>query len=181
MSFKNDTQRKAVMALLRSQALQTRRWAERVQKVKPGSERVFDDRFGKDLSGFCLRASARLAHQLEKRGIRTKIVLASGGGGWGGQHAYVIARNHILDVTATQFKGPKVRVLPYKRARRVNDIGQTADYYRGSGGEGWGRTYTYPGSVAHTKRFRRNIQRQGWAEGTPIPADFKRFNKKAYK
>jgi hypothetical protein len=183
MSFKSDSQRKAAfarMSLLRSTALQTRRWAERVQKANPGSERIYDAKFSKDLSGFCLRAASRLAAQLQKKGIRAKVLVATPGDAHGA-HAFVETGGYILDVTATQFGGPKVRVLPKKKMDSVE--AWTQDYYLAGSGPGYGRKpLKYTAAKVRSPQFRKNMARNwGWVEGAPQPQDFKRFNKKAYK
>ena len=59
------------------------------------------DRFSKDLNGLCAIASAELHRRLKLNGIHSDIHMANDGGG---SHVFLVIDDHILDVTATQFK-----------------------------------------------------------------------------
>jgi hypothetical protein len=75
-------------------ARRSRRWAEKNIEAY--------DACG-DLCGLCGVASVYLHRQLRREGIRAEIVAGDG-------HAYVMFKNHIIDVTATQFNKPRIVV-----------------------------------------------------------------------
>ena len=66
------------------------KWEEESGKI----DCLFNDAV--NLNGYCARASALLSIALERAGIEHKI---TGGAG----HIFIKWRNHIVDVTATQF------------------------------------------------------------------------------
>ncbi len=78
-------------------ARRVRRWADKM------ATRLTDDVYinRRDLKGMCGIASYRLAEELEKEGVPHKICYIY-------QHAFVIAEDHVVDVTATQFGKGKV-------------------------------------------------------------------------
>lgn len=56
-----------------------------------------------DLNGWCARASAELHRRLTRRGIPAEIHMWT----WeldASAHVYVVVEDHVLDVTASQFK-----------------------------------------------------------------------------
>jgi hypothetical protein len=55
------------------------------------------------LNGWCAIASARLFNELKKLGIKSEIH-AWVSDGCGSAHVYVVVDDHIVDVTATQFR-----------------------------------------------------------------------------
>jgi hypothetical protein len=120
------------------------------------------------MSGLCARAAFRVASRLDAAGISAVVKL---GDVPGGMHCYVEVENYIIDVTCSQFQGPKVLVRSKDRANK-------------------GFTHTiYGGNPITFRSFRdpqwifRHFDRDlCWGEiWSPQPADFKRFNKRNYK
>lgn len=56
------------------------------------------------LSGWCAKASAELNRRLKKVGITSEIHLWIDPEGSGSAHVYVVVDDHVVDVTASQFK-----------------------------------------------------------------------------
>jgi len=89
-------------------ATDVRYWAE---------GRASDDR--PDLLGWCARASAELFKQLKAEDIDAEIHVWTAGVGEEA-HVFVVVDDHIVDVTATQFKEfaeTPVVILHYKEAQ----------------------------------------------------------------
>ena len=148
--------------ILRSRAKATRAWIERIQKLRP---RYYD----KDMTGLCARGAFRLAHRIQAAGLPAKVKVAEIYDG-GGSHCYVVSGDYVLDVTCTQFKGPKVKVALKDRAA---DNMPYNPYGVG------GRAVTHS-SFKNPKRIFWKFRYWG-KEWAPQAADFKRFDKKAYK
>jgi hypothetical protein len=83
-----------------------RKWGEAIQEDVPYS----DER----LTNLCGLCSARLYDELIKIGEKPEFV-----SNW--QHCYILLHNHILDVTATQFRVNPKRYYPYKTVIRKRD------------------------------------------------------------
>lgn len=60
-----------------------------------------------DLGGMCGIAAVRLLKELYREGVRGRIVEGDG-------HAFVMYKDYILDVTATQFDGPRIVLRKYR-------------------------------------------------------------------
>lgn len=89
-------------------AREARKWAE---KRRPA---------GDNLMGLCAKASAKLFRMLQEANIRCEIrawtEFPSGGGS---AHVFVVVDDHVVDVTATQFrqfKNDKVVVMHEREA-----------------------------------------------------------------
>lgn len=80
-------------------ARRARRWAERNWRSYYCHE---------DMCGLCGVAAARLLIELRRDGIHARIACSD-------EHAFVIYRGHIIDVTATQFGEPEVLIRTYPK------------------------------------------------------------------
>lgn len=78
-------------------ARRARRWAERNWQSY-----YCDETF----CGLCGVAAAQLLTELQKDGIYAKIACSD-------EHAFVLYRGYVIDVTATQFGEPKILIKPY--------------------------------------------------------------------
>lgn len=65
--------------------------------------------FGKGFCGACAWASTYILCRLHDEGINSYVAISKIPGG---QHAFVVTRNYIIDVTATQFKLDVDKFLP---------------------------------------------------------------------
>lgn len=65
--------------------------------------------FGKDFCGACAWASTYILHRLQLDGISSMVAISQL---TGGQHAFVLTRNYIVDITATQFSKYVDNYLP---------------------------------------------------------------------
>jgi hypothetical protein len=79
--------------LIRSIAHQVRQWCEEKDQLEKHPTET--------LGGWCAIAAAHLWRELQRKGIEARIGLADCK--WY-SHCYVIVDDHIVDVTATQFK-----------------------------------------------------------------------------
>jgi hypothetical protein len=111
-------------------ARRARRWAE----ANWHRFEVFDE----DLEGMCGIASCILLQELEKEGIDAKIYEAE-------CHAYVMYDGYIIDVTATQFGGPKIM---FRRRKKE----ESYEWYAGK-------------SFTSAKAFVKHQRAVGWPSG----------------
>lgn len=65
--------------------------------------------FGKGFCGACAWASTYILHRLHMDDIESYVAISKI---IGGQHAFVITKNYIVDVTATQFKYDVDKYIP---------------------------------------------------------------------
>lgn len=64
-------------------------------------------RFGSDLCGACAWASTYILYRLLREGVKAHVAISKIPGG---QHAFVVTEDFIVDVTATQFSDKKTFV-----------------------------------------------------------------------
>lgn len=88
-------------------ALRARRKTEKIQRH---NRSLFD----KDLTGLCGVASVILWKELKKDKITAQIIAND-------EHAFVMYKGHILDVTATQFSRSNPQVLIKPRPMQGNE------------------------------------------------------------
>lgn len=84
----------------------SKRIKQAATQVRKFFERVAEDEvFLKNLSCLCWRASTTLAKRLQSKGFEAKVVHGEMLDVWGGTnyHVWVVYKNKILDITATQF------------------------------------------------------------------------------
>lgn len=86
-------------------AKDTRRWAEIVAEVE-----AFDE----ELNGLCARASARLFSNLINAGYQPQLILSVN---HNVAHVWVKLMDHIVDITASQFKHPDVCIIRCRISR----------------------------------------------------------------
>lgn len=100
-------------ATLKQIAWQARRWAMRNRHRFNTDESVFEA----DLNGMCAIASAELFRRLQAAGIPCQLALRSVPDDG---HCFVLTETHLVDITASQFRGyPAVVLIPKEpRARR---------------------------------------------------------------
>jgi hypothetical protein len=109
-------------------ARRARRWAEKNWQLYHCTE---------DMCGLCGVAAVQLWQELKKDGIRATIACHD-------YHAFVLYKEYIIDVTATQFNLPKVLIRKRNRFDR----------------EDYEHTHTFRSA----KRFIEHQQLSGWPE-----------------
>jgi hypothetical protein len=90
-------------------ALDAREWAEKIQKEKP-------DLYWEGCGGLCAVTSAKIFLDLQQLGIKSKLVMNN-------NHTFLLVDKHIVDVTATQFRGyiqDKINIVPEEEAYNGN-------------------------------------------------------------
>lgn len=115
-------------ALITEHANRVRKWAEltNARRIYPGRD---------DLNGWCAIASARLWRELSAAGIDSEIHMA---GCDIGNHVFLVVDDHVVDVTATQFREfykQKLVIMHRKEAEQhwfyqTEDVFETADELR---------------------------------------------------
>jgi len=112
---------KALQDIVTAIAWEVRHWAE--------ARAQFRDK--DDLNGLCAIASAELHRRLGKAGIASEIHMWT----WDldeSAHVYCVVDDHVVDVTATQFKqfrGTKVVIMHCKEAEAY-DFYQTKEVFK---------------------------------------------------
>ena len=86
---------RALRTTVSTAARKVRAWCE-----AENSKRAFPV-LGNDLSGWCAIASARLWKELQAKGINAEIHLSQEGYC---AHVFLVVDDHVVDVTATQFR-----------------------------------------------------------------------------
>ena len=102
-------------------ALDVRHWAE--------EQATFGEH--DDLNGWCAKASAELHRRLTKAGIASEIHMWT----WEqdeSAHVYVVVEDHVVDVTASQFKQFRKQrvVLMHCREAEVFDFYQSKEIFK---------------------------------------------------
>lgn len=98
---------------------------------------------GHDLNGYCAIASAELFRQLKKQGFKPEIHV------WydpstGDAHAFVVVEDHVVDVTATQFRGFRDTSVVIKHVREAASF------------EYWNSSYSMDCADAFRKRQKKD-------------------------
>jgi hypothetical protein len=87
---------------------------KRIKQIAKEVRKFFenDPASTKQLHRLCFRASVSLAKRLQSKGIKAKVVhgYMCDTKGWINRHSWVVYKNKIIDLTATQF-GYKPRVF----------------------------------------------------------------------
>lgn len=95
------------IATVRKIAIRVRKWAELVNELL--------GKWDSNLAEMCGICSLKLFEELRKEGLKPVFVVNQ-------EHAYVLCNNHIVDVTATQFRKPYRRVEIRKADEKNFDI-----------------------------------------------------------
>lgn len=103
-------------------ALQVRLWAE-----KYAAENYFDS----DLCGLCAIASSKLQKALRKENILSEIHVAVDADDFS-CHVFVVIKNYIVDITATQFK--KGKIVLRQRKEKMEWFWTTKKIFKTSNG-----------------------------------------------
>lgn len=85
---------------IRTIARRVRRWAERVDERRDGKD--------PNLGGLCAIASRQLHAELVLAGYEARIAYRQ-------EHCFVLVEDYLVDVTASQFGGPRIVVRQIKR------------------------------------------------------------------
>lgn len=88
----------------------------------------YRSRFGEDLGGCCAIASGILFEHLRKDFKGIKIVMSEEHGGGGCSHCFLVYKNYIIDVTATQF-GHIETILIFKDDKKKFDDSEWDYWY----------------------------------------------------
>lgn len=148
--------------ILRSRAKSTRAWLERIRKT--------EGYFPANMAGLCARAAFHLASRIKAAGLPAVVKLGDVED-LCAMHCYVESGGYICDVTVSQFKGPKVRVI--QKAKANHNLP-----YKVYGGN----PITFRSMKNPARIFRHFDRDLGWGDQwSPRPADFKRFDKRNYK
>jgi hypothetical protein len=117
-------------------ATDVRHWVEAI------AGKVWDDRH--DLNGYCAIAAAELHRRLALEHVRAELHMAVME--CGSSHCWVVVNDHVVDVTATQFKefrGRPIVVLHQKEAEQFWFYRTTEIFFS-------------------SKQLRKSQQRTGW-------------------
>jgi hypothetical protein len=104
--------RQCEIASLKSQEKSMVRMKKVASRVRKAFEEIArKNNRSSDLCGYCCRASVQLLLAAQRNGIQGVGLVAAAG------HVYNVYKDHIVDITATQFgKGSPVYVVPFKEA-----------------------------------------------------------------
>jgi hypothetical protein len=101
----------------------------------------------------CAIASRKLATDLKKAGFKPELALSELDKTGDTVHVFVLVNDYIVDVTASQFKKPKLYIVP---ATNRNMYGPWAGQYRFAGGRNLiayqRRTQWCPGEVTLSEK-----------------------------